>query len=232
MNNVTLIAGHVLLPHQADWSTLPSMQRTWSTDAPATLGGRDSRTAQRPVQPWVTLNYEVLPHGQVERARFERRWTAGLASGRMAVPWWGKGGQLFEEATEGHEQLSLDRDYHGLAAGGFAFLQPHEPSAHDTWDAVLVASVAGRIVGLGSAIENYYAAGTRVWPILFGKPIPDDFQPINSTRSRFRVRIMCDARQVNAFAHDGFGDYAPGPVAAPLDGGTGWNGPWVLGEAA
>jgi hypothetical protein len=231
------VAEHYILPHQADWMRTPRIVRSWRSSVAASLDGDEDRLSVRPAS-WKTLSYEVLPFDHVERAKFEARYVAGLKAGKAAVPLWGRGVAIAENALAGDTSLLLEHDKHRFVAGQYVFIQSSIPAEYEHWDVVLIDSIinnpplypagATLILPSSSTLSHDYPAGTMVWPILFGRFLPEDFEPLNSTRVRFRVSVKYDARQVNAFADDDFGDYALGPVSdGELNGGTGWAGPWI-----
>lgn len=230
-SSITTIDGHVLLPHQADWMTPPDMTRMWRSAAEQSMGGTEDRVSVRSTA-WVRLSYDVLPFDHVERARFETRFREGIKAGKVAVPFWGKGVPLSEDATVASRQLNLTRTDHGIAAGKRVLVQSRQPAQYDEFDLCLVQSVSGARLNIASGLAYGYPEGTRVWQLLYGRPIPQNYEVRNSTRSRFKVAVQFDGRQVSAQAFDDFGDYAVGVVSDPLSGGDGWIGPWVLGMAA
>lgn len=230
MNNITTIDGHILLPHQADWNTRPDLTRMWQGSVDSALSGAEDRSSVRPVA-WMRFAYSVLAYNHVERGRFDDRMRAALKAGKMAVPFWGRGVPIAYEADVGHEQLILTRSNHRFEAGKHAIIQSSSPPDFDTFDAVVIDSVEGEILHLSAALANHYPRGTYVWPLLFGKPIPDQFQVHNSSRNRYSVSIQFDGRQINAISEDDFESYDLGSVS-DADGGEGWAGPWVFGAYA
>jgi hypothetical protein len=231
LNNITTIADHVLLPHQADWMATPAVSRLWRANVDSALSGEEDRVSVRQ-SAWLKLSYQVHPYDHVERARFDVRAKAALKAGKMAVPYWGRGEQLSEEATTDQASIFLSRSNHRIEAGKYIFIQPSVPAEYDTWDLCLVDRVSGAQIDLADGLTHDYAAGTRVWPILFGKPITDQFEVRNSSRAIYQVSIQFDGRQINAMTYDNFESYDLGEIIDPLDGGTGWDGPWLMGEAA
>lgn len=192
----------------------------------ASLDGDEDRLSVRPTA-WKTLSYELLPYNHVERARIEARFKAGLLAGKLAVPSWGYGVALASAVSAGATVLTLNRNSAAFAAGKYVFIQTEVPAEFETWDFGLIDSKAGTVLTLASGLNNGYPAGTKVWPILFGRPIPESFEPFNATRARFNISVKYDARQVSAFAYEDFRDYALGIVSDSLNGGAGWSGPWV-----
>ena len=202
----------------------------------ASLDGDEDRLSVRPT-PWKVLSYEVLPYDHVERSKFEARYVAGLKACKAAVPLWGRGVPIAEDAIYGDTSVLLEHDKHRFTVGQYVFIQSSIPSEYEQWDVILINQItnnpplypAGATIIFPNAtpLAHSYPAGTMVWPILFGRFLPEDFEPMNSTRVRFRVSVKYDARQVNAFADDDFSDYPLGPVDDDLNGGSGWSGPWV-----
>lgn len=206
----------------------PKLQRQWRSSVDAALDGDEDRLSVRSVS-WKILRYEVLPYDHVERARFEARFKKALKHGKVAVPYWSKSISIAQDAASGATQITLDRTPNSLiAAGKYVLIQSTIPAEYERWDVSVVDSVSGMVVTVATATENAYSAyNARVWPLFFGRLLPDSFEPINATRGRFPVSVKYDARTINAFGDENFGSYSLGAVGSPLDGGAGWSGPWV-----
>lgn len=230
MNNITTIADHVLIPHQADWTTPPDLTRMWRSSIDQSLAGNEDRLSVRS-EAWMRLNFYVHPFNHIERARFDDRMRAALRAGKMAVPFWGRGVPTSADAAATDTSLVLERADHRIAAGSYIFVQSDIPAEFDTWDVCLVDSVASTTLNLSAGLNNSYSAGTFVRPLLFGKPITNPFEVRNSARGIYQVSIQFDGRQISAFAYDDFEDYSLGLIASDLNGGNGWAGPWVLSAA-
>lgn len=179
----------------------------------------------------MKLSYSVMPYNHIERSRFDARMRAALKAGKMAVPLWGRGVPLSEDATAGHESVTLVRPSTSFAAGKYVLIQSSEPATFDTFDVALIDAIDGSVLRLSEPLDNGYARGTRVWPLLFGKPITEPFSILNSARGRYSVSIQFDGRQINATADDDFESYELGTVVS-LNGGEGWAGPWIFGAYA
>jgi hypothetical protein len=231
MNDITTISDHVLLPHQADWSRTPELVRLWRAAVESAMTGQEDRLSARS-SAWMRLTYSVLPYNHVERARFDVRMREGLKAGKLAVPLWGRGVALADTALAGHASIVLVRSNHGIESGKYLLIQPSIPAQYDTWDLCLVTAVAGTRLTLAAGLTNGYAIGTRAWPLLFGRPIPQQFTVRNASRAKYEVSVQFDGRQINAFAYDNFEDYPLGDVTAELNGGEGWSGAWVIGTMA
>lgn len=228
---MTTINDHVLLPHQADWTKQPDLTRAWRSNVDQAMGGDEDRLTVR-LEAWMTLRYQAHPWDHVERARFDVRYRSALKAGKMAVPLWGRGVVLADEATQEQQQIVLSRANHGFDVAKYIFIQTQVPAEYDVWDLCLVDSVSGARLTLAAGLTHGYPAGTRVWPILFGKPLTDTFEQRNASRAIYQVGIQFDGRQINASAYDNFESYPLGEIIQPLSGGSGWAGPWVLGLAA
>jgi hypothetical protein len=231
VTNISTIDGHVLLPHQADWSRVPEQRRVWRSRIESTLSGREERASVRS-QPWVVMSYDVLPFSHVERARFEERSRASLKACKLAVPHWGRGAQLLSPVEAENTTVSLDRDDHGFRKGDHVFIQPHVPHQFDEWDVAVVAATNGPDLTFARPLAFGYAAGTMAWPLLYGRPSPEAFTPLNDFRSRYQVAVQFDRRQVFPTAYETFGSYDLGVVSGELDGGEGWFGPWAIHDGA
>lgn len=231
MNNLTEVDDHILLPHQADWTRTPTVERLWRGEVVKGLTGDEDRSSVRR-NPWKVLKYQLAPWNHVERARFDDRMRAALRIGKACAPHWGRGTKLAAAVSAAGTSLTLERTTHGLSAGNFVFIQTCVPADYDSWDVALLDAVSGVTLTLAGGLTNGYPAGTFVWPLLFGRPTAEDQNLRNSARLRCEVSLLFDQRQINAAAEDPFEDYDLGDVLTPLAGGTGWSGDWVLTEMA
>lgn len=231
MNNITTIKGHVLLPHQADWTNTPNVSRLWRSPVENAVSGKEDRTSVRD-NAWFKMTYSVFPHNHVERARFDDRMRAALKAGKLAVPHWGRGVPLEAAATASDTTLTLARADHDIVEGEHVLVQPSASAEFDTWDLAVVVSVAGAVLTLGQGIGNAYAAGVRVWPLLFGKPMMKDFKIKNLSRADYDVTIQFDQRPTSPESVEDWSDYAVGPVTSAMNGGRGWDGAWETGVMA
>jgi hypothetical protein len=189
VNNTTLIDGHVLIPHEAEWSEPPSIQKRNRGDVSASLLGLEDRKSFGE-GPWIELRYIIQPFDHVERARLADRLRAARKLGAAAVPYWSKGVKYSGVAGA---NLTVAIAGHGFTAGQFVFVQHPDPARYDTWDAREILSVAGAVLTLASAPTNSYPTSAWVRPLLFGKPTPDTFPMLNRNRGRFPVAILAAA---------------------------------------
>lgn len=235
MNNITTVNGHVLLPHQADWSTLPQPRRQWRGTVAAALNGDEDRAIVRDTA-WINFRYEILPFNQVERNRVEQRIMAGLKCGKMAVPYFGRGVPIESDLAAGATSIETlsgwgNADVHRITVGQYILVQSQIASEFDRWDLSLVTVVVGRSLTIANALGNAYLQNaTRLWPLLFGRPVQGSFRPVNANRARYPVELQNDARRDGQFytASEDWSDYAEGAVTGELNGGSGWSGGWEM----
>lgn len=194
-DNIVTIEGHVLLPHQADWTRRPEMPRAWKSNVDASLDADEDRSSSRPAA-WLKLTYYVRPYDHVEAARFADRMRAALKAAKVAVPKLGSSVPLSRAATAGHAQLWLLRPSHGFAVGQRLVVQSSVAAEYDTWDLCTVAEVDGARLGLAAGIANGYPERTRVWPLLYGRPEIKQFAISNTTRASYTVTVEFDQRVV------------------------------------
>lgn len=193
------------------------------------MSGAEDRLAVRH-DAWLKLQYSVLPFNHVERAKFDARFKAALKTGKITVPHWGRGVAIENPASVGATSLKLVRSNHGFTDGQYLLIQSSVPAEFEDWDLLLVLSTSGATITIASGLDNAYARGTRVWPLLFGRPIPEQFEILNRTRSRYQVSVQFDQRQISAYAYETFEDYELGEITGSLNSGEGWSGPWIIGE--
>jgi len=230
VNNITTISDHVLLPHQADWSSPPNISRLWRASVENSLDGDEDRLAVRHGA-WLLLKYSVLPYNHIERKRFSVRFKQAMRDGKICVPQWGKGVPIENSAQAGATSIKLTRSNHGFADGQYLLIQSSVAPEFDSWDVLLILSTSGANITFSEALDNSYPRGTRVWPLLFGRPIPEDFQVLNTGRSRYSVSMQFDQRQIYAYSYDNFESYDTGEITGDLDGGEGWDGAWIIASS-
>lgn len=226
-----VIDGHYVLPHQANWASTPSVERQWRSGVTAALTGKEDRTSIRAAA-WIKMKYQVLPYNHDERARFDYRMKAAMKAGKVAVPRWGKGVSIASAVVAGDTVLTLNRTSHGFSNGQYVFVQSSTPTEYMFWDICLIVSVDRSVITVATPLDHGYPEGTMVWPILYGRPIPEDFTIMNKSRNQYSVSLQYDQRQVNAYASEDFESYDDGVIVSSLSGGIGWEGPWVIGAMA
>lgn len=226
-----IVADHNLLPHQADWMKLPTIQRIWRAGVDTDLSGNEDRLTVRGAA-WLQLAYQVLPYNNTERLRLEARFKASLRDGHIAVPHWGRGIPITEVANQGATALVLERSATWFVAGKYGLIQSRIPADFEEWDLILIQSVSGKTLNIASGLDFSYPRGTRVWPLLFGRPIPNQFNIMSRHRGRYQIEVLFDQRQINAFSEDDFEAYALGEITSPLNSGQGWAGAWVIDDMA
>lgn len=217
------------MPHQPDWLKPPTTERLWRAGVDKALNGAEDRLAVRH-NAWLLLKYSVLPFNHIERALFDARFKEGLKIGKIAVPHWGRGVAIENPAAVGATSLKLMRSNHGFADGQYLLIQSSVPAQFDDWDLILVSTTSGATINLAEGLDHAYVRGTRVWPLLFGRPIPEPFEVLNLARSRYQVAVQFDQRQISAYAYETFEDYELGEITGSLNEGEGWSGAWVIGE--
>ena len=89
MDNITLVSDHVLIPHQADWTNTPDLQRIWRSNVDKSLANEEDRLSVRQ-NAWKRLSYQVLPFNHVEHSRFQVRMREAHKRGKIVVPFFGR----------------------------------------------------------------------------------------------------------------------------------------------
>lgn len=235
LETVERLKGHILLPHQADWSNVPKLNRVWRGAVESTIGGPEDRLTVRPVS-WMKLTYEVLPFEHQERAEFEARMREGLRVGKIAVPFFGRGVTLAEDSETDDVQINIDGASENVPRGTFLLIQSSVPALYSDWDLCFVSEVSGTTLTIDPPLKHDYPARTKVWPVLFGRPIKESFSAMHASRARDTVSIQFDARQINATAFDDFSSYAAGQVGGEDESSsseglvTGFNFYWTFDD--
>ena len=229
MENIQLVSGHVLLPHQADWSAPPEVQRNWRSTVDTAQSGAEDRCSVR-ANPWMFLNYQVLPYNQVERYRFEARAREAIRIGKICVPYFGKGVAVIGNPTADDTEIDVNQSNHWIKANTYVIVQDQIPAEFDVFDVCLVTRVADERLIIDSGIQNDYSPNAQVWPLLFGRMMPNNFEPFNASRGMYKVSVQFDQRQILGHALEDWAGYPLGEPQYELNGGIGWNGPWVFGK--
>lgn len=140
------------------------------------------------------MTYEVLAYDHRERAKLDLRLREALREAKVAVPYWGKGVPIASAVAEGATTITLDRAGHGFSSGDYLLIQSSVPAEFDNWDLLHLSGVASEVLSLPVGLVHAYDAGTRCWPILYGRPGPKPFRPLNLGRGRYEVSVLNDAR--------------------------------------
>lgn len=223
------IQGYVVIPHQADWSSLPELDRQWRSTVEPGLTGIEDRAGFRSTA-WQALQFRILPYDHVERALLEDRVRRGRKAGKAAVPHLSRGAKLASQASG--TSATLDRTDHGWTVGEYVFFQSLDLAAYDTWDVAWIEAVAGAVLTLSDALSNMYAAKTWVWPFFFGKLVTEKFALLNRIRGFVPLTIQFQGKQIlgRREPYDSFESYAMAAALSGLNGGADWTGAWAGGD--
>jgi len=223
----TIIDGHVVIPHQPDWSNLPEINRVWRSQVATAKGGAEDRSSAR-ADYWKRIRYEVLPFNQPEKGLLELRIREALKWGRAAVPEPGRGYFFDASVTAGDSSIVLDTSDHELTVGRYILLSSRAPDLWEQCEVALVVEISGATITLGAPIEFDYGAGDNVWPLVLGRLNSEDIQAMAPHRSRHSIDLENDGRNDLLISSDDFSDYPLGLVGT-LNAGSGWAGAWTIG---
>lgn len=185
--SIELINGHVLMPELPDWQNGVSLSRRWETEIGETVTGAEDRGALRQV-PRLELAYGIATLTQVQRARFEDRLRAALKSGKAAVPFWGRASDLATDASGTSAELATTN--WPWQTGDYIFFLEAADVENPVYAVRQITGKTGLTLTLNSALPQTFAAGSLVWPLLFGKPEAED-QSLVTTRQGFTgFRLM------------------------------------------
>jgi hypothetical protein len=160
------INGYTLFPHSADWSVNPAWKRKWKTGVGTGTTGNEQRAALRAL-PLHTLTYTITATTLQERGRLDARIDQATQSGLACVPFCGRGVALSANSASGVNTITLVDVANAWpwANGDYAMLLGDDDTVYDAWQ---VTGIAGNVLTLAGNLVNAWAAGSMVWPVLFG----------------------------------------------------------------
>lgn len=159
--------------------------RSWQTEVRQALSGHEDRQSLRS-RPLRRLPFQITARNLSELAQLKNLLDAGLRSGRVAVPLWGRG-QAIAAATSGAE-LTLDPEAaYPFTPGEWVFIV--ETCAW-RWEVAQLDSVASLTsITLDSGLSESFPIGSIVYPILFGKLSVESVTPISPVASQFELVV-------------------------------------------
>jgi hypothetical protein len=179
---ITLVNGHVLIPHAADWSVAPTAKRTWRSEVTESLLGGEVRQALRAV-PRRTLTFSITATSLGERSRLDARIDAATKSGLACVPFWGRGCPL-AAAAQGNS-LELAETAWNWTAGDYGILLLSDLR----FDVVQVDAVHQASLTLKAALGAQWHEGQLLHPLLFGKLSTEDAEQLTAWYETVSVTV-------------------------------------------
>lgn len=152
----------VVWGYQPNWADPVREKLNWLTDVLTTHSGIEQRIGLRDA-PRRGLEYSLATLNRHQSARLEMLllgWQANL----FAVPVWTDGQMLAGELAAGSLSIPCATAGFEFAANGLALLW----RAHDSYEAVEIASVGGASLTLKTATVATWPVGSRVYPIRLG----------------------------------------------------------------
>jgi hypothetical protein len=184
--SIEIINGHVLLPELPEWQGGVGLSRRWQTVIEETVTGAEDRGAMRAV-PRLKLSYDIAPLTVEQRARFEDRLREALKSGKAAVPFWGRASDLATNASGTSAELATT-NWPWQVGDFICFLDATniERPIHAVRQ---ITAKTGLALTLNSALPQTFAAGSLVWPLLFGKPEADTQEFLTGQQSATKFTL-------------------------------------------
>lgn len=160
-----LVNGFELWPHRPDWATAPSMSFRWETKVASALDGSEYRSAirnrvRRGVR-FMCRSFDLTESNKM-RARLVEIDKVGTA----ACPLWGRGLKIV--SASGTTVTLEAAPAVPPVVGDFVFLGDWRPTEWATYDVREVQAVSGATITLTASLDNSYAAGNFLYPVLFG----------------------------------------------------------------
>lgn len=210
--SVQLVNSHVLLPHLANYKAKPRRKRRWQTGISEGVTGAESRQAFR-AKPLISLAWTVTPWSLQEQTQLDDRIRAAKKSGKGCAPYWGRA-SILQNACNGSSAVLLSTHWNWSEDDYIFFLDATDPK-HPVFNVRQVTAVVGQTLTLSSAVSQTFAAGSFVWPLLFGKFEMDGMPVANPERvgPRLKISEMLSADDQDlgsAPAPDGIGEMAIG----------------------
>jgi hypothetical protein len=202
---VTLINGHVLLPHPADWSTSPAWKRTWQTGIVSALTGAEQRQGLRAL-PRIELNWVISALSLEERAMLDQRLDAAAQTGLVCAPFWGRGAPV---TIVNPSAVRFGSAAWTWSINDWLFMQVPTPAsaAYQNYEARQIVNgiERGGVVtfGLNAPLALQYPANPIAWPLLFGKFTAEKMDAITSWHGDARVTLMQLSALDQPFVGDG-----------------------------
>lgn len=178
-----LVNGHILIPHRANWATLPEWQRVWLTEITPGITGPESRSAPR-AHPLVSLSWLVTPRDLQEQARLDDRLRAAQKAGLACAPCWGRGVPLAADAL--NDQVELEPNPWAWRAGDYLFFA----DADWNYEVGQIEAVTGATLTLVAPLSRLYPAGRLVWPVLFGKLAAEELAALTAGRGEVKLTLQ------------------------------------------
>lgn len=153
----------VVFGHPPNWSQPVVEKLAWLTDVMLAQGGIEQRTGLR-AAPRRGIAYELLTLSRHQTNLLETL-LIGWQSRLFAVPVWTDVQALAATLPAGSTVIPCETADYEFEADGLALLW----SAHDTHEAVEIATVGASSITLKSATVADWPAGSRLYPIRLGR---------------------------------------------------------------
>lgn len=178
--SLPLVNGAVLLPEPPDWNAGVELCLQWQTKIAAGLTGLEDRAGLRGL-PSAIMTWQMTGAGVAASALLAARIRRALEIGSAAAPCHARASRCL---TAGAGALTLEPTPWPWAAGDWLWIG-------DTAQARQVAGVAGEVLSLATPIGPLPAAGTLIYPLLFGTLEVDGArrQTADSHTARCRLHV-------------------------------------------
>ncbi|HEY1170229.1 MAG TPA: phage BR0599 family protein [Verrucomicrobiae bacterium] len=185
--SIELINGHVLLPELPDWQQGAELTRRWETEIQETVTGAEDRGAMRAV-PRLELSYEIATLTQEQRARLEDQLREAMKSGKAVVPFWGRASDLASSASGTSAELATTN--WPWQVGDFIFFLDASDIEKPVYAVRQITAKTGLVLTLNSVLPQTFAAGSLVWPLLFGKPDGESMSLVTSRHGSVSFTLL------------------------------------------
>lgn len=201
--SLSLINGAVLLPDAPDWNAGVDLRLEWQTEAVTGLTGLEDRAGMRE-QPAAVLTWQITAAGVAASALLSTRIRRAIENGSAAAPCHSRPSRCAAAATGA---LTIEPTLWPWAAGDWLWVG-------DLGQARQVAGVSGQVLTLAASVDALPAAGTLIYPLLFGALEVDGARAPSADAHAARCRLRVPSWRVGAA--DAVAQYRGRPIAPDI----------------
>lgn len=187
--SLPLVNGAVLLPDAPDWNAGVDLCLQWQTKIVAGLTGLEDRVGLRE-RPAAVMTWQMTGAGVAASASLAARIRRAIESGSAAAPCHSRASRCLTAAANA---LTLEPTPWPWEAGDWVWIG-------DTAQARQVAGVAGNVLSLAAPMDGLPAAGTLIYPLLFGALEVDGARRLTADAHTARCRLRVPSWRVGAAA--------------------------------
>lgn len=192
------VNGVIVIPHWADFSSLPESTRRYRTEIATALDGSESRSALMS-DARDEIRWTVTASNREENQHLESRVLLALEDGNASAPWWGRAFVLASD-TSG-TSVSIQSSPWAPAVGDrVIFMGPPGRAGGPIWEVGVVDSISGGTsITLEDPLSNTYKSGSLCWPLITGKFQGVKSEAVNADVCEWQMAITGTSMASNVF---------------------------------